>query len=106
MYAMLNDQPILPFAGGDWRVEPRGSVGEALAEARRRSARSIEDIAAETRVPIRYLAAIEAERFELIPGMIYVKGFVRAFARAVGLCERWAMQALTALLAERQRGSA
>lgn len=98
MNAVL-EQPVLPFARGDWRIEPRGSVGHALADARRRRALSIEDIAAETRVPIRYLAAIEAERFDEIPGVIYIKGFVKAFARAVGLCERWALDAVNALLA-------
>ncbi|OYX47083.1 MAG: hypothetical protein B7Y97_12975 [Sphingomonas sp. 32-66-10] len=97
------EQPILPFARGDWRVEPRGSVGSALAEARRRRALSIEDIAAETRVPIRYLAAIEAERFDVFPGLIYLKGFVKAFARAVGLCERWALDAVTAALGAPRR---
>ncbi|HEV7290050.1 helix-turn-helix domain-containing protein [Sphingomonas sp.] len=95
----VTQQPVLPFARGDWRIEPRGSVGNALADARRRCALSIEDIAAQTRVPIRYLAAIEAERFDEIPGVIYIKGFVKAFARAVGLCERWAVDAVSALLA-------
>jgi cytoskeletal protein RodZ len=102
MNAVL-EQPILPFARGDWRVEPRGSVGYALAEARRRHALSIEDIAAQTRVPIRYLAAIEAERFDVFPGLIYLKGFVKAFARAVGLCERWAVEAVEAALMDARR---
>ena len=67
---------------------------------------SIEDVAAETRVPVRYLAAIEAERFDLIPGLVYIKGFVKAFARAVGLCERWAAEAIKAVLADRRVAAA
>ena len=97
------EQPILPFARGDWRVEPRGSVGTALAEARQRCAMTIEQVAQMTRVPIRYLAAIEAERFDEIPGVIYIKGFVKAFARAVGLCERWALDAVNAALGAPRR---
>ena len=96
------DHPILPFAQGEWRVAPRGSIGEALAQARLRCTMSIEDVAAETRVPVRYLAAIEAERFDLIPALVYIKGFVKAFARAVGLCERWASEAIKAALADRR----
>ena len=96
------EHPILPFAQGEWRMEPRGSVGEALAQARQRCAMSIEDVAAATRVPIRYLAAIEAERFDLIPALVYLKGFVKAFARAVGLCERWATEAILTALADRR----
>lgn len=98
----MTQHPILPFADADWRVEPRGSVGEVLSLARQRCAMSIEDVAATTRVPVRYLAAIEAERFELIPGLVYIKGFVKAFARAVGLCERWAADAIKAALADRR----
>jgi cytoskeleton protein RodZ len=96
------EHPILPFAQDEWRVAPRGSVGEALAQARHRCAMSIEDVAAATRVPVRYLTAIEAERFDLIPALVYIKGFVRAFARAVGLCERWATEAVKAALADRR----
>lgn len=95
------DQPILPFATGDWRVEPRGSVGSALAEARTRRAMTIEQVAAQTRVPVRYLTAIEAERFDVIPGRIYAKGFAKAFARAVGLCEQWTATQIAAAMADR-----
>lgn len=100
------EHPILPFAQGEWRVEPRGSVGEALAQARQRCAMSIEDVAAATRVPVRYLTAIEAERFDLIPALVYIKGFVKAFARAVGLCERWAVEAIKAALTDRRMPAA
>lgn len=102
MMNAVMEHPILPFAQGEWRVEPRGGVGEALAQARQRCAMTIEDVAAATRVPIRYLAAIEAERFDQIPALVYLKGFVKAFARAVGLCERWATEAITAALADRR----
>lgn len=103
--SVSTEQPILPFARGEWRIEPRGSVGSALAEARLRCAMTIEQVAAMTRVPIRYLAAIEAERFDEIPGAIYIKGFVKAFARAVGLCERWALDAVNAALGSARRGA-
>lgn len=96
------EQPILPFAKGDWREQPCGTVGVALAEARLRCAMSIEQVAAETRVPIRYLTAIEAERFEVIPGRVYAKGFVKAFARSVGLNERWAAEAFADAIAEKR----
>ncbi|MBX3595513.1 helix-turn-helix transcriptional regulator [Sphingomonas sp.] len=101
----MTDQPVLPFARDDWRVEPRGSIGHVLADARRRRDMSIEQVAAQTRVPVRYLHAIEDERFDVIPGLIYLKGFVKAFARAVGLCERWAVQAIVAAMGERQRAA-
>lgn len=98
---VIVEHPVLPFAKGEWRMEPRGSVGVALSEARLRCAMSIEDVAAATRVPVRYLSAIEAERFDVIPGRVYVRGFAQAFARAVGLCERWAAEAIAVAIAEK-----
>lgn len=98
---VMQQHPVLPFAPGDWRIEPRGSVGSALAEARRRRAMSIEEVAAQTRVPVRYLCAIEDERFEVIPGRVYTMGFAKSFARSVGLCESWVAEALRATLADR-----
>ncbi len=95
-----NTQPVLPFAQGEWRIEPSGTVGVALAEARMRRAMTIEDVAAETRVPIRYLAAIEAERFDLIPGHVYARGFAKAFARCVGISECWVREAINAALGD------
>lgn len=99
---MVAEHPVLPFAQGELRIEPRGSLGDALARARLEREMTIEQVAAVTRVPIRYLVAIEAERFDVIPGRIYAKGFVKAFARSVGLCDRWAGEAITAAMAEKR----
>ena len=101
MINTVAEHPVLPFAQGEWRVEPRGSLGYVLAQARREREMTIEQVAAQTRVPIRYLHAIEDERFDIIPGRIYAKGFVKAFARSVGLCERWAGEAITEAFAEK-----
>jgi cytoskeleton protein RodZ len=42
-------------------------------------------VAAETRIRTRYLQALEDERFELLPGSVYGKGFLRAYADYLGL---------------------
>ena len=42
-------------------------------------------MAAETRIPRRYLHALEDERFELLPGSAYAKGFLRVYADYLGL---------------------
>ena len=83
-------------------MEPRGSLGHVLAQARLERAMTIEQVAAQTRVPIRYLHAIEDERFDIIPGRIYAKGFVKAFARSVGLCERWAGEAIATAMTDKR----
>lgn len=60
-------------------------IGETLRAARRRQGRSLSDAAAETRVRETYLAALEEEEFAALGGSVYVKGFLRSYARFLGL---------------------
>jgi cytoskeletal protein RodZ len=61
------------------------NFGASLKRARESKGFSLEQIAAETRISTRFLNAIENEEFNLLPGGIFNKGFVRAFAEKVGL---------------------
>ncbi len=61
------------------------SVGALLAEARAAAGRELADIARETRVPLRHLMAIEADDHQALPALPYALGFVKSFARALGL---------------------
>lgn len=60
-------------------------VGAALRAARRRRSLSLDDIAQTTKIRVAILRAIEANRREQLPETIYLRGFVRAYAREVGL---------------------
>lgn len=65
--------------------EPRASaIGARLRAAREARGLSLEEVAARTRVPARHLAAIEEGAGDL-PAAAYAAGFVRAYARLVGL---------------------
>lgn len=60
-------------------------IGEALVAARRQQGVALSDAAAETRVRESYLAALEAEDFAALGGDVYVKGFLRSYARFLRL---------------------
>lgn len=60
-------------------------LGAALAAARRSLGLRIEDITRITRVRAPYVAAIEAFDLAALPSRPFVIGFVRAYARALGL---------------------
>lgn len=60
-------------------------LGRSLREARERRGLTLEDAEHATRIRIRYLAALEDERFDLIPGEAYTKGFLRSYAEILGL---------------------
>jgi cytoskeletal protein RodZ len=63
------------------------SFGEHLRQAREERSLTLQDISASTKIGSRSLQALEDERFDLLPGGIFNKGFVRAYARCVGLDE-------------------
>jgi len=72
-------------AGGMTQVDSTGRTGGVLRAARLRHGLSLEDVAASLRIRRVYLAAIEDSRWNELPGTAYAIGFVRTYARAVGL---------------------
>lgn len=61
------------------------SVGERLRAAREEKGFSLEDLAAETRIPRRHLESLEASDWEKLPAPTYTIGFAKSYASAVGL---------------------
>lgn len=61
------------------------SVGERLRAAREEKGLSLEDIAAETRIPLRHLESLESGDWEKLPAPTYSVGFAKSYAAALGL---------------------
>ncbi len=61
------------------------SLGQRLREERLRQGKSIRPIAEDLRIGARYLEAIEAEQWDLLPGGFFNRSFVRQYAEALGL---------------------
>jgi cytoskeleton protein RodZ len=61
------------------------SVGERLRAAREEKGISLEEIAAQTRIPRRHLESIEAADWDKLPAPTYTIGFARSYAAAIGL---------------------
>ena len=66
-------------------LNPVGSLGHALREAREGLGLAVEDIAQATRVRAAHLSAIEAFELDRLPAWPFALGYVRAYARALGL---------------------
>jgi cytoskeleton protein RodZ len=60
-------------------------IGERFKKARESQNVSIDRIAAETRISTRFLLAIENEQFDILPGGIFNRGFIRTYAERVGI---------------------
>ena len=61
------------------------NLGASFKQARESKGISLDKIAAETRISSRFLQAIEDEEFNLLPGGIFNRGFVRTYAEKLGL---------------------
>jgi hypothetical protein len=60
-------------------------IGTSLRQARQHRALAIADVERETRIRAKYLTALEEERFDVLPGVAYVRGFLRGYAEFLGL---------------------
>lgn len=66
-------------------VNVLGSVGVRLMTERNRRGFTLEEVARGTRIPLASLQRIEADRFDDLPGEVFVRGFLKSYARFVGL---------------------
>ena len=68
-----------------------GSFGERMRREREMRKVALDEIAAATKIGTRSLKALEDEEFGKLPGGIFNKGFVRAYARFLGINEEQAV---------------
>ncbi len=66
---------------------PLDGAGPRLKAAREAAGLSVDQISAQTKIPARMLALIEAGEFAALPARTYATGFTRTYARALGLDE-------------------
>jgi hypothetical protein len=60
-------------------------VGTILRQARNRREVELAEVEAATRIRQRYLRAIESEEWDVLPGGVYTRGFIRTYASFLGL---------------------
>ena len=66
-------------------IEGALNIGAALRAMRQRSGRSLQDLSDTTRIKRAYLEALEEMRLEDLPSRPFTIGYVRAYARVLGL---------------------
>jgi hypothetical protein len=77
--------PAAPDALPQAKPAPPLTVGALLAETRAAAGRDLADVSREIRVPLRHLMAIEADDHRSLPALPYALGFVKSYARSIGL---------------------
>jgi len=79
-----------------------GAFGEKLRKQREQRGLALDAISNVTKISTRMLRALEDEQFGQLPGGVFNKGFVRAYARQVGLDEEETVSEYLAALRESQ----
>ena len=72
------------------------SVGRYLREQREAKGMSREEISRSTRVPVSSVERIENDQFDELPGEVFVRGFLKSYARAVGVPQEEVLARYTA----------
>jgi cytoskeletal protein RodZ len=79
-----------------------GSFGDKFRQAREAKGISLDDVSNVTKISARMLQAIEQEHFDQLPGGVFNKGFIRAYAKHLGLNDEDAITSYLACLRQSQ----
>ena len=79
-----------------------GEFGNKFRKAREKKELSLDDVSNVTKISTRMLQAIEEENFEQLPGGVFNRGFIRAYAKHLGLDSEEAVNDYLACLRQAQ----
>lgn len=76
------------------------TLGEKLREAREERGISVSEVAEQTRISPLYISSIEKDDYKPLPGGIFNKGFVKSYAKFIGIDEHEALQDYARIVTE------
>ncbi len=79
-----------------------GEFGDKFRKAREKKEMSLDDVSNVTKIGARMLRAIEEEHFDQLPGGVFNKGFIRAYAKHLGLNDEEAVSDYLSCLRQAQ----
>ena len=80
-------------------------IGEKLRLEREARGIALRDISEQTRISMRYLEGIEADDYRRLPGGIFNRSFIRAYAKFIGYDEQEAIEEYTQTLRDQGESS-
>ncbi len=76
------------------------SLGEKLRQAREERGISVSEVSEQTRISPLYIKSIEEDNYKPLPGGIFNKGFVKSYAKFIGLDENEALRDYAAIVSQ------
>lgn len=74
-----------PLDGFQQEAPSFETLGSFLKRERELRALSLEELSSTTRIPLKALRKIEDDSFEDLPGAVFTRGFIRSYAKALGI---------------------
>jgi Helix-turn-helix domain/Domain of unknown function (DUF4115) len=102
MLLLSYDVPVIIRARGIPWQDNVGEFGDKFRKAREKKEISLDDVSNVTKIGARMLRAIEEEHFDQLPGGVFNKGFIRAYAKHLGLNDEEAVGDYLACLRQAQ----
>ena len=100
------ESPLLPFPqparSRDEAELPEVLTGAELRRLREARGVSLRHIASVTKIGMRYLEYLEADRFAFLPAPVYLRGFLLEYARLVGIDPRRTADAYMSRLSDKR----
>lgn len=78
------------------------TLGEKLRQAREEKGLTLSEVSENTRISPLYLESIENNDYKILPGGIFNKGFVKSYAKFVGISEQEALSDYSNILAQNE----
>jgi len=83
--ASAEEKPAIAYNAPPITCDPHSEPGRYLQQHRERLGLSLHDVAERTKIGSYHLRNIEDQVYSKLPAPVYLRGFIREFARAVGL---------------------
>jgi len=83
--SLMEKKTYLPFTEISIEVGEGPYRGQMLKQIREKMGIDLKTISLETKINLRILEFIEAEKVERLPAPVYLKGFLKGFAQCLGL---------------------
>jgi len=96
-------EPPLSFTGIAFNVGEEIYRGKTLRQIREKMGIDLKTISMETKINMRILGWIEEEAFDKLPPMVYLKGFLRAYAKSLDLDPQRLVEGYLRFLAENKK---
>ncbi len=82
---------------------PKPAIGQTLRNRRLQKSLTAEQVAQETRIHIKFIRALEEERWKDFPARVYLEGFLRRYAALLGLEESVLIQQLHQIFQQEEK---